>query len=487
MNVQNEESRSTPVEENINQVMKKFREVIVLSLVLLFLLPDMSMHYLMRRGNMKIWTTIRIIESDDPMHPLRTEMDIRIPLDGSERSISRSAGLSDYPDMCPLICDTLQLTADNLEEAFKGNNELYETTAALSIDKISVYKSPLSAPFSSSKNSVRNVVQGQYLYVDYHAYVVFNTSDGMWWALDKTAEGIFVSWGENRGAVYMVSTCFNGHLRPDPEQLLISDDSEHTVSVLVRRLKYMLKSNKYDLIENNCQHFAKEIFDKFAKVKIWELSTVSEFASPLMQLWRLLKIDGVNTAKLLYIVFVFYELYLLSGESREKESYHHLFVVYTVIIVTGIVLLIDFLWRMLPSDLLSFLLHVKPLVLLFALFVEARFYSFLGTIRKRAIEYRKKCQSATWFKKYFSLPLGYTMVYVGPVCTCMYICSKLIVLVGSANYIVYAYITSDLYPSPIEFVEYLHIKPIKYFSEISRFVPITFLYILAVIFLNWRN
>ena len=462
MNVQNEDSRSAPVEEDrwlkcyirsiIDQVMgiEKFREVIVLSLFLLLFLPNMSIRFLMPGPRM--WTVV-------------------------------SSGPPDDPKMCPRICHTLQLTADNIEEAFKGNNELYETTAALYIDKISVYKSPLSAPFSSSKDPVRSVMQGQYLSVDYHAYVVFNTSDGMWWALDKTAEGIFVSWG---GSLFSVTVCFDGHRRPEKtlgRSDLISDDSDRTVSVLVRRLKYILKSNKYDLIENNCQHFAREIFDKLAIDKTWELSTVSDLTSPLTLLSRLLRNGGYPLAKLVYIVFLFYELYLLSGESREKESYHHLIAVYTVIIVTGIFILIKSLWLILPYSLLQFLLGV-----LFALFVEARFYSFLGTIRKRAIEYRKKCQSATWFKKYFSLPLGYTMAYVGPVC--MMIRFVLIVLVRFVYYIVYAYITSDLNPSPIdleEFVKNLPIEPIEYFSEISIFVPITLLYILAVIFLNWRN
>ena len=261
MNVQNEDSRSTPVEENINQVMKKFCEVVVLSLLLLLFLPDMSIRFLM--PGMRMWT----LRSSGPLE-----------------------------DQCPEIFHTVQVTADNLEEAFKGNNELYETTAALSIDKISVYKSPLSAPFSSSKDPVRNVMQGQYLSVDYHAYVVFNTSDGMWWALDKTTEGVFVSWGDSH---YSVTVCFDGHRRPKatrgPKDL-ISDDSDRTVSVLVRRLKYILKSNKYDLIENNCQHFAREMFDKLAIDKTWELSTVSDLTSPLTLLSRLLRNGGYPLA-----------------------------------------------------------------------------------------------------------------------------------------------------------------------------------------------
>ena len=417
--------------------MKKFREVIVLSLLLLLFLPDMSMHFLMPNDGTRMWT-LTVGSTGQPADPC----------------------------MCPRFCHTLQVTADNIEEAFKGNNELYQKAAALSIDKISVYKSPLSAPFSSSKDSVRSVMQDQYLSVDYHAYVVFNTSDGMWWALDKTDEGIFVSRGES---FYSVTLCFDGRLRPKSTcgklYPLISDESDHTFSDVVRRLTKILKSNRYDLIGKNCQHFAREIFNKFAIDETWELSTVTDLTSPL----TMLRNNGFNLAKLLYIAFLFYELYLLSGESREKESYHHLFVVYTVIIVTGIVLLIDFLWLILPYSLLGFLIYVKLYVILIALYLEAQHYSFLGTIRKRAIQYRKKCQLATWFEK-LRIPLGYTMVYVGPVS--IIICMVLIKYVGMFIKFVYYWF---LYPQE-SVAEFYVDELFDYCSEISIFVPITILY-----------
>ena len=452
-----QEACPTPVDENrwlkcyirsiIDQVMdvEKFCEAIVLSLFLLWMLPDMSRGFL---------------------------------LSGKRMSVTSS---SEQPDdrECSICVHTRRLTVDNLEEAFKGNSELYETTAALSLREISVRKSLLSAPFSSSKVPVQSVMQVQYLPVDYHAYVVFNTRDGMWWSLDKTAEGIFVSWG---GSYYSVTECFDGHLRPTStigHSELISDESDRTVSDLVSRLKYILKSNKYDLIQKNCQHFAKEIFDKFAINKTWELFTVSDLTSPLMQLSRLLSSGGFPQAKLLYIVFLFSELYLLYGENREKESHHHLFVMYTVIIVTGIVLLIDYL-LILPFFQLERLLVIKYLGTFFVLYLEAKHYSLLGTIRKRAHQYRKMSQSATWFKKYFSLPLGYTMVYVGPVC--MKICEVLIVAVGVLYYIIYKYIKSDLYPSLSELEKFY-----CYCSEISIFTPIILLYIPTVLFLYWKN
>ena len=236
----------------------------------------------------------------------------------------------------------------------------------------------------------------------------------------------------------------------------------------------MLKSNKYDLIGKNCQHFAKEIFDKLAIDETWELSTPTDLTSPLTLLSILLRNGGFNLAKLLYIVFLFYELYLLFGESREKESYHHLFVVYTVIIVTAIVLLVDFLWLILPYSLLGTIIYVCKSTNNITLFWETE---FLGTIRKRAIQYRKKCQSASWFEK-LRIPLGYTMVYVGPVC--IVICEWQIACAGMTRYLIYYItLTSVWHPSESEVEEFY-----DYCSEISIFIPITLLYIPTVILLN---
>ena len=114
---------------------------------------------------------------------------------------------------------------------------------------------------------------------------------------------------------------------------------------------------------------------------------------------------------------------------------------------------------------------------IFVLQLEAEHYSFLGTIRKRAIQYRKKCQSATWFEK-LRIPLGYTMVYVGPVS--IFIC---IVLINCVRIFIESVYYWFLYPQESG-AEFYVDEFFDYCSEISIFVPITILYIPTVILLN---
>ena len=90
------------------------------------------------------------------------------------------------------------ITYENIYEVFESIAQNLET---VTLRDIKVYSTPLSAPFKSSKPGIRRYLQQQFSPVDYHAFVVFQTSDGMWWALDKIAEGIFVSWGKCRDSV----------------------------------------------------------------------------------------------------------------------------------------------------------------------------------------------------------------------------------------------------------------------------------------------
>ena len=193
------------------------------------------------------------------------------------------------------------------------------------LKSIGVYSSPLSGPFSSSTPSVRDYIQRQYLPVDYHAFVVFETSDGMWWALDKMTDGIYVSRGSNHDSVLFF---FQDKPRPKPILMLVKDESNSSVSDLVRRLRNLLKSNKYDIIDKNCQHFSKEIFDKFAIDHTWDFTTPTDFTSPL----TLFRNDGVILFGLLRFALSFYELYNLYKEGKHTESYHYKYVAYIIVI-----------------------------------------------------------------------------------------------------------------------------------------------------------
>ena len=282
---------------------------------------------------------------------------------------------------------TQQLTANNVGQVFRNNTRFFETTT---VNSISVYSCPLTAPFSSSTTSFRSAFQRQYLHVDYHAYIVFHTTNNisnMWWVLDKHREGIFLSWGTNS---QWVTHFFEGKPRAKPIQFLAGDMSSSSVSDLVRRLRNILKSNEYDLIGKNCQHFSKEIFDKFATDKKWEFTTPIDMTSPLS-----LTSDGF----IIFIIplFILYELILLFMKSRENESSYYQYTVYVVIMVSFILLFFnDKIWYMRVDD---FKLKKDYFCPVLQLPLEAVFYAPLYTIRKRGAQYRKMCRSGNIFYK----------------------------------------------------------------------------------------
>ena len=281
---------------------------------------------------------------------------------------------------------TQQLTADNVGQVFRNNTRYFETTA---IDLMYVYSCPLTAPFSSSTTSFRNAFQRQYLPVDYHAFIVFHTRNSIsvkWWSLEKQREGVFLSWGMNKD---WVTHFFKGKARAKPIQMLTGEFTNSTVSDLARRLRKILKSNEYDLIEKNCQHFSKEIFDNTATDEIWEFTTLIDMTSPLS--WAK---NGFGRYVIVISMAIFYELYLLFIKSRENESFHFQYIVYVVTLVS--------LFLMFFNDKLSFMLVYHLCVDLFfelVLPLEAVLYAPLYTIRKRGAQYRKMCRSGNVFYK----------------------------------------------------------------------------------------
>ena len=286
----------------------------------------------------------------------------------------------------------------NVEKIFMHNTTIkdYETATLTSI---AVYSTPLGAPFRSSKTPVSSAMQGQYFGVDYHSYVVFETSDGMWGALDKMPEGIFVSWGRSRDSVLFY---IQKQLRPNPVHQLVYDESSALLIDLVRRLRRIVDSNKYDVVDKNCQNFAKVIFDKFAEDLTWE------FTSPvdLTSVFKLFTDRGDTLYRLLLPLFFIFELYLLFMKSKETGSSHYQYVVYIVIFVSCV--LRFFVGSSVCEDLRFYpfwtLIGILP--------VEAVFYSSLGSIRRRAAQYGEMLNNGNMFEKLVWLPLCFTILYV---------------------------------------------------------------------------
>ena len=175
------------------------------------------------------------------------------------------------------------------------------------IEKISVLSAPLAASFRSSKPSIRSRLRLQLFGMDYHAFVVLKTNDGLWWSLEKMPDGIYVSRGNIPESVIF---CFGDEVRPEPVCVLAVDDSDSSLQDIFHRVNHILKTkSEYDVMKNNCQHFAKEIFNKFAKHNTWEPITISDVTSPV----SLFSNDRVPLFLLMATIALIGELYLLQA------------------------------------------------------------------------------------------------------------------------------------------------------------------------------
>ena len=293
------------------------------------------------------------------------------------------------------------VTESNVERVIRCNAQNYETAT---LKRISIYSTPLSAPFKSSKSRICSYLQRQFSPVDYHSFIILETSDGMCWALDKMKDGIYFSWGISRDSVLFY---FKEEPRPTPVLLIAQDQSTVSIRRIVNHLKYILPGNLYQLIESNCQHFTKAIFDKFAENEIWKLTTPTDLTSPLT-----LFSDGGNPFLLLsFFTSFFFEIYLLLNNGLENDSLHY----YQCLV--GILILVSpiMIYLTNKTDLHDIGIAIF-LMLLLVLKAEGIFYTPLGTVRKRGAQYVKIWRSVSVIYKLL-LPLSYTMFYGIPLYT----------------------------------------------------------------------
>ena len=146
------------------------------------------------------------------------------------------------------------------------------------IDSIAVYGTPLQAPFASSSLTFRSLFQRQYFSVDYHAFIVLHTNHGQWLAIDKMRDGIYISEGESEDSVVFY---FDEKPRPRPLTLHVRDDARSEEFLFLSVLREKMDCDSYEVVTKNCQHFCRDIFDKFALRKWWKFSTLVDITSPL--------------------------------------------------------------------------------------------------------------------------------------------------------------------------------------------------------------
>ena len=148
------------------------------------------------------------------------------------------------------------------------------------IKRIYIGSSPLEGPYQSSAISHRKIMRRQWAGIDFHAFIAFMTSDNTHWALDKNDSGIYVS-------------SVAGRIEPEPVTVILYVGTvdrvepltsfctayvcdycpHHRIGYPLENLTHFLKSEvdrKYCLLFDNCQNFAKRVFDEVTKENIWE-------------------------------------------------------------------------------------------------------------------------------------------------------------------------------------------------------------------------
>ena len=97
-----------------------------------------------------------------------------------------------------------------------------------------------------------------------HWFIVFET-EKWWWSLEKNTEGITIQRSEEQE---FVLNRYRREKRPEPIVKIDSDKGNRNMNNLV---EFLYRKDelyrKYNLYDDNCQHFAKRIFDEIANSK----------------------------------------------------------------------------------------------------------------------------------------------------------------------------------------------------------------------------
>ena len=156
---------------------------------------------------------------------------------------------------------------DLLERGWEGMD--------IEIRWIGVLSSPLEDIYQSSHASVSEILRRVWTGGDYHAFIVFYTSDGMFWALDKDREGIHLSWCTVLGydPIHTVMKCRDSKtLRAAPITIL-SQASSYNQTYPVKKLSYFLReelSRTYGILSDNCQDFSSRLINEVTQTDVWQ-------------------------------------------------------------------------------------------------------------------------------------------------------------------------------------------------------------------------
>ena len=96
------------------------------------------------------------------------------------------------------------------------------------------------------------------------------------------------------------------------------DQSNSTLVDLMRCLQYNVPHNRYD-VDRQCQHFSRQLFDKFAAVRFWDVSFPADMTSPLTLLS-----DGAKPLfQLIMLAALIQEAVLLFSDNTVNAGFDH--------------------------------------------------------------------------------------------------------------------------------------------------------------------
>ena len=148
---------------------------------------------------------------------------------------------------------------DSNDEPYEvDDSELREHLAPLigneNITWIAVYKKPLAEWQLSAT-------------IAYHAFIVFQTGDDLWWSIEKNDEGVTLQRSKKRA--YVVEM-YRRERRAQPVEMITSDVAVCPLEMFADLLYFTdAVGSSYNLFLSNCKDFASKVFNLVAHTKKW--------------------------------------------------------------------------------------------------------------------------------------------------------------------------------------------------------------------------
>ena len=309
----------------------------------------------------------------------------------------RPGSLLTPPDEDVHPAKTEKVTVTNVESIFKTNSMDYHNSQ---LDWIHVYSVPHTYKDLGFWLSVKAFLEVYFSSVDYHMFVVFKTNDGMFWAVEKVKENILLSYGKT---YHSVVHCILNNVRPQPVYMQAVDRATVSLDRMVSYLKKQLASVHYCSWTANCQHFSKEIFNKFAL----DENNYSAKRADLSNLRPLFRRLISPLFLLLTLMCAFYDVAYLFNE-------YGLFVEYvtcwTLILIS--VMMLHFYARNIL--LINDIVHPTLIFILFsALLIESVYSTPLESIIAQSEHYRETFKSVGFISQLW-ISLSYMLLYGVP-------------------------------------------------------------------------